>query len=88
MIEMSYRDESKQRRATQVRIVMDFVMGLFYTGVGLLLLVTKSFVGVAVPAVVAYILGAMMTIGGAARFYRGLKAVMPQKNDNNTPASE
>jgi hypothetical protein len=88
MIRMSYRDEAREKRAGQFRTTMDIVMGIFYIAVGLVLLITRGFVGVPLPAVVAYILGAMMTLGGMARFYRGIKAVLPKKNNSNTSGIE
>jgi hypothetical protein len=88
MSSMSYREESRERRGIQFRIVMDIVMGLIYTAIGILLLATRAFVGVPLPAIAAYIIGAMLAVGGSARLYRGLKVVLPKKRGSNTSASE
>ncbi len=42
----------------------------------------KAFGTVQIPSFIAYILGAMLVVGGLFRFYRGIKAVLPQKKDN------
>lgn len=74
---MDYRE----KRRTQMRTSMDLVMGVFYIGIGGVVVFAKSFGNMAIPALVAYILGSMMIIGGAARLYRGIKTLLPQKND-------
>lgn len=79
---MSYREESRERRKTSVRTAMDIGMGLFYSAIGGILLYAKSFGNMQIqPVWIAYILGSMLVIGGVARLYRGIKAVLPQKND-------
>ena len=78
---MSYREETREKRSSQLRTTMDFVMGLFYTLIGIILIYAKSFVGIAVMPLVAYILGGMMAVGGVLRLVRGIKAVTPDKGN-------
>lgn len=81
---MSYQESGERRRSQQsirFRIIMDVVMGLFYVIIGGMLVFLKRFGLMEVPAWIAYTLGTIMMIGGAFRFYRGLKAVLPQKNE-------
>jgi len=80
---MSYTEENRERRSNRLRTTMDIMMGLFYTLIGAMLLYARSFVGVQVPPLVAYILGGMMAIGGVLRLYRGIKAILPQKNKSD-----
>ncbi len=77
---MSY-EETKERTRSRMyfRITMDIGMGIFYTIIGSLILYFKSFANIAIPPIFAYILGAMMAIGGLFRLYRGIKALMPEK---------
>ena len=81
---MSY-EESNARRISNMgfRTVMDLGMGLFYTVIGTLVLLYKSFGTFAIPPFLAYLLGGMMVIGGVFRFYKGIKAVLPNKKDIN-----
>jgi hypothetical protein len=78
---MSFREESIQKRQNHFRTSMDLGMGMFYTAIGVILLFAKSFGNMEIPPVVAYILGGMLTIGGAFRFYRGLKVMLPKKKE-------
>ena len=83
---MSYEESNERKRAnSSFRTVMDIGMGLFYAIIGAVIMYAKAFGTMKIPAVVAYILGAMMVIGGVFRFYRGIKVIMPQKNNNSTP---
>jgi hypothetical protein len=66
---------------------MDIGMGIFYVAIGIFIVYAKAFGTMAIPPFIAYILGSMMIIGGGFRFYRGIKAFLPQKK-NNGPASE
>ena len=81
---MSY-EESKERRISNMgfRTVMDIGMGLFYAVIGTLVLVYKSFGTMAIPPFLSYLLGGMMVVGGVFRFYKGIKAVLPNKKDIN-----
>ena len=85
---MSY-EESNERRISKSRFrtSMDIGMGLFYIVIGTLVMYAKAFGDMKIPTIIAYILGAMMVIGGVFRFYRGIKEVLPQKK-NNDQASE
>ena len=56
-------------------------MGLFYTAIGSLIVLYKSFGTMEIPPFIAYLLGGMMVIGGIFRFYKGIKAVLPKKKD-------
>ena len=58
------------------RTTLDLGMGIFYVVIGVMLLLFRSFAGVSIPAVVAYLLGGMFLVGGGFRFYRGLKDVL------------
>ena len=77
---MSYEERSSNRH---FRTSMDIGMGLFYMLIGGFVFIVKNFGSTPIPAWLAYLLGGMMMIGGGARFYRGMKAVWPKKNDNN-----
>lgn len=77
---MSYENKERRRSESYFRTTMDIGMGLFYTIIGTMLLYANSFAGVAIPKIVAYVLGAMMVIGGLFRLYRGLKVILPAKN--------
>jgi len=81
---MSY-EETKERKKSRVyfRTTMDIGMGIFYAIIGSLILCYKSFANVAIPPIFAYILGGMMAIGGLFRLYRGIKALMPEKQVND-----
>ena len=90
---MSYQ-EMKERRASNFRTGMDIGMGLFYVMVGVVIIYGRGLSTIPmpeflmqIPAFIVYILGAMMVVGGGFRFYRGIKAVLPEKK-NNDPASE
>ena len=77
---MSYEESFARKRSNQYfRTSMDIGMGLFYTILGGMLLATKSFAAMAVPAWIAYLLGSMMLIGGVYRFYKGIRAIFPAK---------
>ena len=85
---MSYEESNERMRSNSYfRISMDIGMGLFYTVIGGVVMYARAFGTMPIPAIIAYILGAMMVIGGVFRFYRGIKALFPQKK-NNGPASE
>ncbi len=72
-----------RRQRTHFRTGSDLVMGVFYTLVGGWLVIFRSFGNIDVPAWVAWLLGGMMAVGGIARFYRGLKDVMPGKKEDS-----
>lgn len=79
---MSYEENyARKRSQSYFRTSMDIGMGIFYTVIGCLLIYFKSFGNMAVPTIIAYVLGGMMAIGGVFRLYRGIKAVMPAKRD-------
>jgi len=77
---MSCREEIREKRTSQFRTMMDIVMGIFYSFIGGSLVYARTFVGIEVPAWVAYILGGMMLIGGLFRLYRGIKTVAGRNN--------
>jgi predicted phage tail protein len=80
---MSYEESSARRKSNQYfRTSMDIGMGIFYAIIGAMLLFTRSFASVSVPAWVAYTLGGMMLVGGLFRFYRGVKTLLPPKRDS------
>jgi predicted phage tail protein len=84
---MPYEESNERKRSNSYfRISMDIGMGLFYTIIGGLIMYAKAFGTVQIPAVIAYIVGAMMVIGGLFRFYRGIKALLPQKKNNDSAA--
>lgn len=58
---------------------MDIGMGLFYTGIGLWLVIFKAFGNFPLPPFLAWLLGGMMLVGGVLRFIKGIKAVLPEK---------
>ena len=79
---MSYEESDARRKSNQgFRTVMDLGMGLFYIGIGLWLIINKAFGTMAVPPFIAYLLGGMMIVGGAFRFYKGLVAVLPDRKE-------
>jgi len=81
---MSYEESDARRRSNLgFRTVMDIGMGLFYTAIGTLILLYKSFGTMEIPPFIAYLLGGMMVIGGIFRFYKGMKAVLPKKKNIN-----
>ncbi len=79
------REDIKENRANTFRTSLDIGMGIFYTAIGIILLYRHSFGNMEIPAWIAYILGAMMAIGGAFRFYRGIKVILPKKKDPERP---
>ena len=82
---MSYEERRSNRH---FRTSLDIGMGLFYIGIGGYVVFVKAFGTMAIPPIIAYILGGMMIIGGIARFYRGLKVILPKNKNTDTPASE
>ena len=85
---MSYQENNERRRSNSYfRTSMDIGMGLFYIVIGSLVMYAKAFGEMKIPTIIAYILGAIMVIGGVFRFYRGIKVILPQKR-NNESASE
>jgi hypothetical protein len=78
---MSYRDDNIEKRSTTFRTSMDIGMGLFYVAIGVILLYWKTYGNKEIPAIAAYIIGAMLVIGGGFRFYRGMKVILPKKKD-------
>ena len=80
---MSYGESNERRRSRSAfRIGSDLLMGPFFVVIGVLVIIAKSFGRFELPAVVAYVLGAMMAVGGSFRFWRGLKEVLPKKNED------
>ena len=59
----------------------DIAMGLFYIMIGGFVVYAKSFANIAIPPLVAYILGGMMLVGGLFRFYKGIRMLFPHKDD-------
>lgn len=84
MYGMSYREEVKKRSASRLRTSMDITMGIFYISIGLFVMYAKSFGSIEIPALIAYLLGGMMAIGGGFRLYRGIKAILPQNSEEDT----
>ena len=79
---MSHQESDARRRSNQsFRTVMDIGMGLFYIAVGAWLILYHSFGNMAIPPFIAYLLGAMMAVGGAFRLRNGIKAVLPGKKE-------
>jgi len=78
---MSYEERKSNR---YFRTSLDIGMGIFYMVIGGYVLALQSFGNMKIPAFAAYILGGMMIIGGVARFYRGIKAVLPKKNNSDS----
>jgi len=78
---MSYEARRSNRH---YRTSLDIGMGIFYVIIGAMVFFLKSFGNMAIPGIIAYILGGMMMIGGGARLYRGLKVVLPKKKDTDT----
>jgi hypothetical protein len=80
---MSYEENKERRRSrSYFRTSMDIGMGIFYMMIGALVLYYKSFGRMAIPIAIAYLLGGMMVIGGFFRLYRGIKAILPDKDRN------
>ena len=73
---MSYEERRSNRH---FRTSLDIGMGLFYMVIGGYVVIVKAFGSMSIPPVLAYVLGGMMIIGGIARFYRGLKVILPKK---------
>ena len=80
-------EEIKERRKTNIRTGMDIGMGMFYMVIGSVVIYAKSYGHMEVPPAIAYLLGGMMVIGGIFRFIRGIKAILPQKDDSGTGVS-
>ena len=79
---MSYEGNDQRKRSGRgFRTTLDLGMGIFYVVIGLMVMIFKSFFEVKIPVVIAYVLGAMMVVGGGYRFYKGLKDVLPNKKD-------
>ncbi len=73
---MSYEESNERQRSRRgYRAPLDLGMGLFYIGIGSLVMVVKSFGDIKIPPVIAYVLGGMMVVGGCFRFYRGFKDI-------------
>ena len=89
---MSYEESNERSRSKSLfRTTMDIGMGIFYIAIGAYLIYAKAFGNIripeiitAIPTIVIYILGAMLLLGGLSRFYRGIKAVLPQKKNNDS----
>ncbi len=79
---MSYEESDARRTSNQgFRTVMDIGMGVFYVGIGLWLIIYKAFGNMPVPPFIAWLLGGMMLVGGAFRFYKGIKVVLPTRKE-------
>ncbi len=77
---MSYEENDQRKRSGRgFRTTLDLGMGLFYVVIGLMVVIFKSFFEFKIPAVLAYVLGVMMIVGGGFRFYKGLKDILPNK---------
>ena len=82
---MGIEEHSERKRSRQsFRTVMDIGMGLFYMVIGGILIIERKLGMYEIPGFVAYILGFMMLIGGAFRFYRGLIVVLPGKKNTDS----
>ena len=80
---MSYSENSaREKSKRQLRTFMDLFMGVFYVFIGGVVFFVQSFGGMAIPPLVAYILGGMMMVGGALRFWRGVKTLKPQQQED------
>ena len=82
---MSYEERRSNRH---FRTSLDIGMGIFYVVIGGYVIIVKAFGTMAIPPIIAWILGGMMAIGGIARFYRGLKVILPKNKETNSSASE
>ena len=82
---MSYEERRSNRH---FRTSMDLGMGLFYIVIGGYVVVVKAFGTMAIPPIIAYILGGMMIIGGIARFYRGWQGFFPKNRNTDSTTSE
>jgi hypothetical protein len=82
-VKMSYGESEERRQSrSSFRITQDIGMGLLYTAVGIAVMAARAFGSFEIrPAVVAYVLGGMMAVGGGFRFYRGIKEVLRKKKD-------
>ena len=74
---MSYGESNERIKSRSgFRTTLDIGMGIFYTVIGGMLIIFKSFADVKVYPIIAYSLGGVMVVGGCARFYKGLKSVL------------
>ena len=80
---MRYENKERATSRQSFRTVMDLGMGVFYVAIGGILIFARKIGMMQIPGIVAYILGAMMVIGGAFRFYRGLRVVLPGKKETD-----
>lgn len=79
---MSYGDSNQRIKSNQyLRITMDIGMGMFYSIIGAMIVVMRSFANIKIPNAIAFVLGGMMLIGGLYRLYKGIKALLPQGRD-------
>jgi hypothetical protein len=77
---MSYGESNERRRSNLgFRTSMDLGMGVIYVAVGCIVIYMRALGAIEVYPAIPYILGAIMIIGGVARFYRGIKAAMGKK---------
>ncbi len=77
---MSYGESNERERSRKgFRTPLDIGMGLFYVVIGGVIMVTRSFGNVPIPALVCYVLGGMMVVGGCFRFYRGLQDILQNR---------
>ena len=73
---MSYGESNERERSRRgFRTPLDIGMGIFYVVIGIVIMVTKSFGYIAIPAIICYVLGGMMLVGGGFRFYRGIQDI-------------
>lgn len=79
---MRYENQERIKSQSLFRRTMDVGMGLFYTAVGIAVIYMQSFGSLPMPAWIAFILGGMMCVGGAFRFYKGVRSFMPQKEES------
>ncbi len=82
---MSYEDRRRPAR-NQLRTSLDIGMGIFYLVIGSLVVYFRAFGNLPLPAWIAYLIGGMMIVGGGARFYKGLKVILPQKSEDTSRA--
>ena len=82
---MSYEERRSNRH---FRTSLDIGMGIFYVVIGGYVIIVRAFGTMTIPPIIAYILGGMMVIGGIARFYRGLKVILPKNKNTDSPTIE
>lgn len=76
---MSYGENNRDKGMLKFQSIMHVTMGVFYLIAGSLILYVKYFGAMELPPALAYVLGSLMMVYGAFRFWRGITALRQRR---------